>query len=314
MILKKLSVGLKNVTSFAVLLSNEDTMPSWGNKNFYSPKICTSHFHLDNHMNRNNKENKNSKKHPVVAVVGCVHGDELIGKRVIEDLKKIKLKKGKLVTIIGNEKALKMKRRFIDQDLNRSFPGKENGNYEQRIAFNLKKKMEEVDFAIDIHSTVTKVKDLVIITKFNREVSELLKSLTPKRVALMKSHIGKKALTYYCKAGISLEYGKDNNISVQRKILEDIMIMLARLEMVDYEFKEKKYKPELYRIKGTVRKKEKFKLNDVIENFKLVKERSLIASNGKEKEHAKESFYPILFGKNSYRDIYGFAAKKVEKF
>lgn len=265
-------------------------------------------------MNRSNKKNKNIKKYPVVAVIGCVHGNELIGKRVMEDLKKVKLKKGKLVVVIGNRKALKMKSRFIEQDLNRSFPGKQEGNHEQRLAYNLKKKMKEADFVIDVHSTVTKVKDLAIITKFNRETAKLLELLTPKKVALMKSCVGKKALTYYCKAGVSLEYGKDNDVVVQRRIFEDIMVMFAKLEMIDYEFKEKKYKSELYKIKGIVKKREKFRLNDAVENFKLVKEGSLLASKGKEKEHTKESFYPILFGKNSYGDIYGFAAKKVEKF
>ncbi len=265
-------------------------------------------------MNQNKKRSKSIEKHPIVAIVGCIHGDELIGKRVMEELKRIKLKKGKLITIIGNKKALRMKRRFVDQDLNRSFPGRSDGNYEQRLACDLKENLCGADFVIDIHSTVTDVKDLVIITKVNSEILDLLNFFAPRRVALMTPDIGEKALTYYCKAGISLEYGKDKNMTVQRKVFRDIMIMLAKLDMIDYKFKKNSYKPEFYKIEGVIKKQKGFNLNDEVKNFKFVKKGALIASNKRKSEQAKKNFYPILFGKKSYQDIYGFAAKKVEKF
>ena len=56
-----------------------------------------------------------------IAVVCCLHGTEPYGLEVVKRLP------ASLSFFIGNEKALKENRRFIDSDLNRSFPGKENG-------------------------------------------------------------------------------------------------------------------------------------------------------------------------------------------
>lgn len=49
-----------------------------------------------------------------------------------------------------------------------------------------------------------------------------------------------------------------------------------------------------------------------IKNFLLVKKGAAIGFNPdtKEKIFAKKSFYPILFGKNSYKTTFGFSAKK----
>lgn len=255
-----------------------------------------------------------NRKSPFVAIIGCLHGDELIGKRVISTLKKVKIKNGRLITIIGNERAVRMKRRFVNQDLNRSFPGVKNGNHEECLAHDLRSKLSDVDFVIDIHSTTTNVRDLAIITRKNKKTLELVNLFSPKRVALIVANIGKKALTYHCKAGISLEYGKDKDSNVEKKILRDIMTMLANLDMVDFKSKVKKNSSEFYKITGLIKKQVGFELNNEIKNFKIVKTGNLIALNGLKKKKAKFDFYPILFGKNSYRDIYGFAAEKVEKF
>lgn len=264
-------------------------------------------------MNKNITCLKNKTK-PIVAIVGCVHGDELIGKKIIEALKKIKIKRGALMTIIGNEKALKLKQRFVDQDLNRSFPGKERGNYEEHLAYILKNKIASADYVIDIHSTITTVKNLAIITRKNKKTLELINLLSPRRVALIDRVIGKKALTYYCKAGISLEYGKDGDRLVYDKILKDIMVLLKKLGMINFKTKMVSVKPELYRINETIKKQNGFKINNEIKNFKLIKKGDLIASSDSKSIKAKTNFYPILFGKNSYKDIYGFTAKKVGKF
>jgi len=251
---------------------------------------------------------------PIIAIIGTVHGDEVIGKKIIDQLKTLKIKKGTLITIIGNDKALKRKKRFIDQDLNRSFPGKKNGNHEEKLAYNIKKIISKVDFLIDIHSTTTDVKSLAIITKFNKSILKLINYLNPKRVALMKNSFSKPSLTYYCKAGISLEYGKDKSKLVYKNSLNDILLILKKLEMIDVNLKKKKNKTDFYKISGSVKKNSGFILNKDISNFNRIREGDIIATKGKKKIKAKKDFYPILFGDKAYKDIFGFSAKKVDKF
>ncbi|MCG2809538.1 MAG: succinylglutamate desuccinylase/aspartoacylase family protein, partial [Candidatus Portnoybacteria bacterium] len=84
----------------------------------------------------NYKKNKKIK----VAIIGCVHGDEVIGKKIINELKNLKFKEGSLGFFIANQPALNKNKRFIKQDLNRSFPGNINGIAEEKIAYSLKNK------------------------------------------------------------------------------------------------------------------------------------------------------------------------------
>lgn len=251
---------------------------------------------------------------PKIAVIGCVHGDELIGKKIISKLEKLNIKKGTLGLILANPRAIEVKKRFIDQDLNRSFPGNAKGNHEEKLAHELKEKLNEFDFVLDIHSTVTDTKDLIIITKSNKKILDLIAIFKPKRVALMKRSISRKALTYHCKAGISFEYGKDKDLNVLNKIEKDILYILGGFGVTKNKLKEKNNKIEFYKIEGMVLKDENDRLSRKIRNFKLIKKGEAIAKSGREVVSAKKDFYPVLFGGKSYKDIFGFEAEKVEKF
>jgi len=253
------------------------------------------------------------KKNPIVFVIGCIHGDELVGEKIIKKLNNIKIKNGTLITLLGNKKALNLKKRYISQDLNRSFPGKANGNYEEKLAHNILKIARRADFTIDIHSTTADTESLVIITKKNKKILSLINTFKPKNVALMKKSIGNRAFTYYCKAGISMEYGKDKDMGAAKNILNDILIMLKSFDMIKNltVIKNKKNKTKFYKITGVVKKEHGFITDNKIKNFKLVEEGDIIAKNDIKIIKAKNSFYPILFGEKAYKDIIGFSAVRV---
>lgn len=132
----------------------------------------------------------------------------------------------------------------------------------------------------------------------------------------MKRSIGKKALTYYCKAGVSFEYGKDKDKSVFDNIMDDIHIILHSFGMIGKtpKLKKKKYATDFYKITNIIKKLAGFIVDKKIKNFKLVRKGNIIARNGKEIIKAKNNFYPILFGEKAYKDILGFAAEKVDKY
>jgi succinylglutamate desuccinylase len=52
------------------------------------------------------------------------HGNERIGLKVAREIEKLNIDKNILSVQIANKKAFEFKKNFIDQDLNRSFPGK----------------------------------------------------------------------------------------------------------------------------------------------------------------------------------------------
>src|SRR5690242_12123871 len=90
------------------------------------------------------------KGKPVIGIVGAMHGNES-GPAIIEKLKKLKVRKT-IKYIIANPEAREKNVRFIDSDLNRSFPGKKDGNREERLAYQLRKIGKDIDILIDLHS------------------------------------------------------------------------------------------------------------------------------------------------------------------
>ena len=102
----------------------------------------------------------------------ATHGDETIGHAVAKEIQKLKITKGKVIIHVANEKAYKLKKRFVDQDLNRSFPGNVEGNHEQRLAVNILPIVKSADLVIDIHSTTSELKDALIVTKQNKKTKK----------------------------------------------------------------------------------------------------------------------------------------------
>lgn len=251
-----------------------------------------------------------------VLVIGCVHGDELIGEKVIEELRKVAVLQGTLVTVIANTRAMKAGKRFIDQDLNRVFPGNPQGDHEEQLAYSLVPLLKEADIVLDIHSTTTDTTSAIILTKVNQSIRQLLSIFNPKRVVLMEKKVGKTALTGFCKAGISFEYGKDKSEKAYKETLDDIIKILEGYGMI--EGKRKKiskltHKTEYFEVLGVLARPNGLKLEKTIKNFLLVRKGGVVARDDGRMQKAPRNFYPLLFGPISYKEIWGFMAKKVKE-
>ncbi len=89
----------------------------------------------------------------------CIHGDE-IGSvpAFLELIQKFKNKEvsfnGEVVFALGNIEAIKLERRFVENDLNRLFFSDSNKNYEHKRAQELKSLIDSSDFHVDFHQTI----------------------------------------------------------------------------------------------------------------------------------------------------------------
>lgn len=240
------------------------------------------------------KETDTGRGEPVVGVIGCLHGNEKIGAEVIELIKDIPLKKGKLIPILANETAMKQNRRFIDADLNRCFPGNENGNYEERLAASISESLIYCDYVIDIHSTTSDSESFVITTKKDEKTKAFANSAPLKKLAYMENAVaGGKSLIENVPCGISLEF----NLKTTPEEAKDAVVNCLRyLELLDGPVETTS--KESYTVYGKI-KKTKDNGDLKLENFK-------------ETTLDGETFYPVLYGEKGYRDLLCLMARKDE--
>jgi len=242
-----------------------------------------------------------TKKKPSVAIVACIHGDEIAGKYVIGELKKRKDLSGDVGFFIAHPRAVAKKKRFLVQDLNRSFPGKKFGNVEEKIAYSLQQKLRYFDFVIDIHTTNSKIDKLAIVTSLSVPVRNLLKSVPIKKVALVTARVlGGKQLGRYHRAAVSLEYGPDKSGKNYKIILGDVLVILRNLGLISGPVKIISPK-ELYRVSGVYKVNKSVTPLESLRDFKLIKKGEVVGRDNKgRKVFSKKSFYPLFVGSGRY--------------
>ncbi len=247
-----------------------------------------------------------------VMIVGGTHGTEKIFQKVFLNLKSLPTdivgvdEEIKINLLISNTLAVTRGIRYLEKDLNRSFPGNPNGCFEEKLAFKLKPIVDEQDVVIDIHSTESGLKDAVILTRITEKNLNLVRATNAKNVLLMDLTVN-NALISSAKIGIGLEFGSDNSLRAIRKTTDCIKLILNQLGSeikVDARATAKK---RFFRITRIINKPEGFIALDTIKNYELVKKDEVYAYHPKtgRKLRARTDFYPILFGEPQY-EHFGF--------
>lgn len=250
-------------------------------------------------------------KGPKVAFIGCTHGNEPVGRFVIEELRRKRIKKGALSLILANPKALNKEKRFHKKDLNRSFPGSRDGEYEERLAFFLKERLKDFDYVFDLHGSKTDCGRLVVVTKMNRKTKDMLKLTSIPNILHIKNSVyGEVGLISHCN-GIALEYGPYKDGRNYKVALKDVVEILTNLGMVDG------VKNKIFPEKDLYIAKEKYIFNDFVnvstegmKDYKYIKRGDLIAHKKGKPIYSKTSFYPIFLQKGKTKNFALITSKK----
>lgn len=100
-----------------------------------------------------------------ILLVIFTHGNEKIGVQTLAILKQRGLEDF-FDCLIANPKAAKANKRFLEKDLNRSYPGKKNSQfYEERKAYRNLKIVKRYEFVIDLHEAPEGKDDFIIIPR-----------------------------------------------------------------------------------------------------------------------------------------------------
>lgn len=232
-----------------------------------------------------------SKGKTKIVVVCCLHGDEVFGERIfsyyqdkLEDMAGIRL-------ILANEEAYNKNVRFIDDDLNRNFPGDEHGNHEEQLAAKILPYITDAEYILDIHTTTSDIVMTPIVASLNKKVKDIINLTTSNEVAYMTNGISDHALIGQVSAGVSLEF---NEMYAQsQQALDDMVTVIEGL------LSAKKNRPvsrRVYMINGTIPLN--IELPSTTLNFQKV---------------ASLGFHPFLLHEKSYKTHQGFSANEFKK-
>lgn len=143
---------------------------------------------------------------PVVTIVACVHGNEWFGLRVIEAYKDQLSQFPGLQLVIANQEAVAQNIRFMETDLNRSFPGNPEGKLEERLAIQLLEILRASDYVLDLHNTTSDILMAPIVTNMSEQTKRILNLCTPKEVAYIQENMRKTSLCGQLQGAVSLEF------------------------------------------------------------------------------------------------------------
>jgi predicted deacylase len=237
-----------------------------------------------------------------IAIVACMHGDELCGKEAVERFLESDFElKRPVKFILANEKAMENGERFVDTDLNRCFPGNlESEKHEERLAAKLMEELEGLK-SLTLHS-MEEFEEMFCLVN---TVDEDLITSPGVEIAVDVAPLDKESVEKYLDA-VSVEVGEVGSDEASENAYEVLLNFLAYFDVIDREKPDER--PELFEMYEAVPGNYEF----LAENFEKVEEGEKFAENEEEELRAEEAFYPILMSSDGYDEILGFRGRRLE--
>lgn len=250
---------------------------------------------------------------PVAAVVGGVHGDEPSGVSAIKGLLEA-IEAGSLALtdpvrfVIANPPAIAANSRFLEADMNRSFPGDVDGDLEERLATIVCEAVSDVP-TLALHATESSGTPFAFASPTDSEAIELACALSvPNLVLAEGADIGSLST---CGTVVTVEVGPQGSsqaTEMARTLTEEFLVATGALDgtPVNREPRVFEIGPEIDRPPGAA-------FEVLVENFTHVDTGQPFATVDGQELVADEPFYPILLSANGYKDILGFRGYKPEE-
>ncbi|WP_058366586.1 succinylglutamate desuccinylase/aspartoacylase domain-containing protein [Haloparvum sedimenti] len=256
---------------------------------------------------------------PEIAVVSGIHGDEPCGVRAVERLladdedveRPVKL-------IVANEEALEIGERYVDTDLNRSFPGDPNGDaHEERLAHRLQQELTGCT-TLAIHSTQSYAEPFAVIDSMD-EVTRGVCPHLPVDIVIQTDRFTEGRLiehphTIEVEAG---EQGTDTAADNAYWLVRGFLAATGALpapateSVVDAGGRDE---IDVYRLLERIPKPPAADYEVFARNFERVRAGEAFAAADGDRLVADEDFYPVLLSAHGYEDQFGYVADYAGSF
>ena len=253
---------------------------------------------------------------PEVAVVGAIHGDEPCGARAIERLvsedppvqRPVKL-------VVANEEALERGVRYLDEDLNRAFPGDATAEtHEGRLAHDVAREIRGCT-TLAIHSTQSFGEPFAVV----RSVDAVSRTVAPRLpvVALVETDEHSEGRLIEFPHVVEVEAGLQGSDEAAENAYWLLRAFLAATGALSAPAADDPIRTDdgepvpVFRLLTPIPKPPAEKYEVFARNFERVETGEVFAAADGERFSADESFYPVLLSPYGYVDQFGYVADKV---
>jgi len=248
---------------------------------------------------------------PEVAIVGGIHGDEPCGVRAVERLIADDLTVDRPVAlVIANERAIEAGERYVDTDLNRSFPGDPAADaYENQLAAELSELLQDCSI-LSLHSTQSYDDLFAIVNGMGEFEREICPRLSVDAVVDAGSFDRGRIFASLPRT-IEVECGFQGSEEAAENAYRVAREFLGATGALPGAAREPQTDLPLYRLHRQVPKEPAREYEVYATNFEHVPAGEVFAAMGDETMVAEEGFYPVLMSPYGYEDVFGYAAERV---
>jgi predicted deacylase len=257
---------------------------------------------------------------PAVAIVGAVHGDEPCGPRAIEQLRMgLEDPLAPVRLIIANERALAVDRRYIDEDLNRIFPGEGGADtHEAALAARLREAVIGCT-VLSLHATQSTDRPFALVDRITESLRPLLAALPLEAVVETAPFSSGRLIDN--SPVIELECGLQHSVHAAENAYWLSIAFLTATGVIETAppmppaVRERLTaagpQTPVYSLTGEIAKPDAARYEVLVENFHAVASGTTYARADTHELTADGPFYPVLMSAGGYRDILGYTARRV---
>ena len=248
---------------------------------------------------------------PEVAIVGGIHGDEPCGSIAVEALIEADLDVERPVKlIVANEKARARGFRYVEEDLNRAFPGAPDAEtHEGRLAHELLGEIRGCDI-LSLHSTQSYAAPFALVDELDGYGRSVCPYLSVEALVETAGYSGGRLISY--PDVIELECGLQRSQAAADNAIRLSREFLLAVGALSGETEQPRYHPlSVFRLDQQIPKPDAERYEVFVENFERVAEGSRFAAADDEPLIAEGPFYPILLSAYGYRNVFGYTGSLV---
>jgi len=246
---------------------------------------------------------------PEVAVVGGIHGDEPCGPRAIEAfLRDAPPVERPVKFVVANEEALSRNLRYVEEDLNRAFPGAPDGaTHESRLAHDLLQEIRGLT-VFSIHSTQSYGKPFALCDQLNTLARSVVPQLSVEALVETDRFSDGRLIEY--PDVLEVEAGLQGSDAAAENAEVLVREFLTAVGAIAGEPRPVREVP-IYRMARVVPKDPADRYEVYVDNFTRVDAGERYAAADGHTLYAEEPFYPILMSPYGYEDVFGFVGELV---